>query len=263
MKKALSIILVFSMLLALTACGNNTEGTQDTTANETAEAQNAEFMPPENYATVMLLTINPQFRLYLDSDGNVLAVEAVNKDAKKLAEQLSFGTNHYTDAVKKIVSAANENDFIKSTTVIHVEISDAEESSVDKDEVLNEITTVANEITPELKLQVKVKENKPAEDETTTPSQCSHIYEDATCTAPKTCKTCGATEGSANGQNYADGICRVCGGAQENYKQLDTGVWTAEQVVNGRLYTVELTFKDLFFDVSYGDNIYIVFFYEC
>ena len=215
MKRALSIILVFVMLLALTACGNNasqnpqngSEGNQDATQNETTEAENAEFMPPENYATVLLVTINPQFRLYLDADGNVLAVEAVNKDAKKIAEQLSFETDHYTDAVKKIVTAANENDFIKSTTVIHVEITDTKGPSVDKDEVLNEITTIVNEIAPELKLQVKVKENKPSEGETTIPPQCSHVYEDATCTAPKTCKTCGATDGAANGHKWQDATC--------------------------------------------------------
>ena len=166
MKRALSVILVFVTLLALTACDNNAsqntlnggDCNQDTTQSETAE--NAEFMPPENYVTALLITINPQFRLYLDADGNVLAVEAVNKDAKKIAGQLSFETDHYIEAVKKIVTAANENDFIKSTTVIHVEITDTKGPAVDKGEVLNEITTVVNQVAPELKLQVKVKEGR-------------------------------------------------------------------------------------------------------
>lgn len=35
----------------------------------------------------------------------------------------------------------------------------------------------------------------------------NHIYIDATCTDPKTCKVCGATDGSALGHNYIDGVC--------------------------------------------------------
>lgn len=42
----------------------------------------------------------------------------------------------------------------------------------------------------------------------------THEWEDATCTAPKTCSKCGATKGSAEGHNYGygdDGKCRDCG----------------------------------------------------
>ena len=33
-------------------------------------------------------------------------------------------------------------------------------------------------------------------------TECAHVWTDATCTAPKTCSICGATEGKANGHNY-------------------------------------------------------------
>lgn len=38
-----------------------------------------------------------------------------------------------------------------------------------------------------------------------------HDYADATCTAPKTCKVCGATDGEALGHEYVDGTCTRCG----------------------------------------------------
>ncbi len=41
----------------------------------------------------------------------------------------------------------------------------------------------------------------------TTPTACSHSYKDATCTAPKTCTKCGATNGSAAGHSYKDATC--------------------------------------------------------
>ena len=56
----------------------------------------------------------------------------------------------------------------------------------------------------------------------TTPKTCSvcgategtalgHNWSTATCTTPKTCSVCGQTEGSANGHNYQNGVCSVCG----------------------------------------------------
>ena len=56
----------------------------------------------------------------------------------------------------------------------------------------------------------------------TTPKTCAqcgateggaagHSWSNATCTAPKTCTKCGATEGSAAGHNYQNGTCTGCG----------------------------------------------------
>ena len=44
-------------------------------------------------------------------------------------------------------------------------------------------------------------------------SENPHVHEwtDATCTEPKTCVTCGETEGEALGHDYVDGVCTRCG----------------------------------------------------
>lgn len=57
-----------------------------------------------------------------------------------------------------------------------------------------------------------------------TESSHSHSYQPATCTAPKTCSVCGATEGSASGHNYANGKCTVCSQSDPNYTD-ETMVW--------------------------------------
>jgi len=46
-----------------------------------------------------------------------------------------------------------------------------------------------------------------------------HDWKDADCTTPKTCEVCGATEGSALGHNYVDGACTVCGEAKPSGTQ--------------------------------------------
>lgn len=45
---------------------------------------------------------------------------------------------------------------------------------------------------------------------TTPPTTCSHSYKDATCTDPKICTKCGATEGTALGHHFEDGKCTRC-----------------------------------------------------
>jgi len=45
--------------------------------------------------------------------------------------------------------------------------------------------------------------------------QNGHTWTDATCTAPKTCSVCGATEGEVGDHSYVEGVCSVCGAAEE------------------------------------------------
>lgn len=61
---------------------------------------------------------------------------------------------------------------------------------------------------------------QPTEAPTTPPTTCSHSYKDATCTTPKTCSKCGATEGSAAGHSWnaatctAPKTCSKCGATE-------------------------------------------------
>ena len=53
-------------------------------------------------------------------------------------------------------------------------------------------------------------------------------FTDATCTAPKTCTVCGATEGSALGHSYVDGTCTGCGAAEPSGDQTEFKVTIAD-----------------------------------
>ncbi|MCM1267477.1 MAG: hypothetical protein NC302_06190 [Bacteroidales bacterium] len=56
-------------------------------------------------------------------------------------------------------------------------------------------------------------------------AECEHEWADATCTAPKTCSKCGATEGEALGHTWVDATfaapktCSVCGETEGTVKQ--------------------------------------------
>lgn len=42
----------------------------------------------------------------------------------------------------------------------------------------------------------------------------THVYTEASCTSPKTCKLCGATDGAVLDHTYVDGACSSCGMSQ-------------------------------------------------
>ena len=48
-------------------------------------------------------------------------------------------------------------------------------------------------------------------------SATGHSWKEATCTTPKTCTKCGATEGNALGHNYVNGTCSRCGESEGNW----------------------------------------------
>ena len=88
-----------------------------------------------------------------------------------------------------------------------------------------------------------------------------HNWSDATCTTPKTCSVCGATEGEANGHSFANGICSVCGTAEDGSAtpvvwdmsvQADASQWYSAQAytsVKPSVTTSEVT--DAGFKVNY------------
>lgn len=73
------IACVLCLLVSLAACGR---GQNSSGAPVSIGAGDAAFQKPAGYAAVLRATINPQIQLYLDEDGSVLAIEAVNADAR-------------------------------------------------------------------------------------------------------------------------------------------------------------------------------------
>ena len=86
-----------------------------------------------------------------------------------------------------------------------------EDSRVNRDDV---VLLLRHSLFPDLyPLPVEVIEE---------PAPCTHDWQNATCTAPKTCKTCGTTEGNAAGHTWQDSTCtlpktcKTCGATEGN-----------------------------------------------
>lgn len=271
MKRIISVVMGIFLALALVSCGKN--GDPSLEGNTTGS--DGSFVKPEKYASVLLVTINPQFRLYLDENGKVLAVEAVNEDAEAIKDAISFENETYETVIKNIVTEASNKGFVKEDATISLEIVESKETKESKEDILSkaeaEVKTVAAELNIEVKVSVTdittenntdpsgntdTNTSNTADNQTTASSDPdnsqqnsntthTHSFSAATCTEPKKC-SCGAVEGKALGHNYKDGVCTRCKAKDPNYNPYTSvlekqGEWTL-QFLNGKtLNSVSLT----------------------
>ena len=150
MKKILAFLLAMILMFALVACGNSGNG--DQTGGTTTTA----FVKPENYAAVLQLTVNPQFRLYLDAAGVVLAVEYANADALSLKNEMTVVSTGYEAAITTILTTVNDEGMVKTDAVVQLELIEKKDNApadlLDKSE-----TAVKNlSVTLNLSLTVQV-----------------------------------------------------------------------------------------------------------
>ncbi|MBE6903232.1 MAG: hypothetical protein E7480_01330 [Ruminococcaceae bacterium] len=149
MKKIISLLILAVLLLSCFA-GCSPKSAGDTSS----DIVSGDFEKPENYATVMLVTINPQFRLYLDEEGVVLAVEAINDDAKTI-KNISFKDQKAETVVQNLVVAANDGGFIKENAVVDIKIASVKDNDVT--EILDKVKTSVNTKLTEMKIEAEVK----------------------------------------------------------------------------------------------------------
>ena len=79
------------MAFSLVACSNPNENTSNDSIPSSVVNDNDNFKAPQDYAVVLLASINPQVKFYIDNDGIVLAIEAVNDDAKEIIDDIVNG----------------------------------------------------------------------------------------------------------------------------------------------------------------------------
>lgn len=267
MKKILLIFLVTLLVLTACACGK----ANDTSSLDSTPfvGEDAQFIKPENYATVMVITINPTFRLYLGSDNTVLAVEPVNDDAKSVTKDITFEPTSVETIVEKLVTESSQKGFVKENATVQVEITEKKLDTIDTEQILQKAKTAVDTTATELKLAVAVTtEDKTELTNSDTQSQTSsqavsskptpatsaitsvnihtHKFADATCTEPKKCE-CGATDGKALGHNYKNGLCSVCEATDPNFVSFKSvksknGYWMFKYVTGETFFDASLNF---------------------
>ena len=167
MKRLLALLLAVLLTLALYACGDsaadtNTSTTTSTSATTSPSAAGG-FEKPADYASVVTVTINPQFRLYLDAAGAVLAVEPVNADAKSVADKLTVKGGSVKAVVNDLVTAANDGGFVKENATVDIAVTEIADTAVSTDTVLAAVKEAASDSFAAIEVPVQIKTTVPAD----------------------------------------------------------------------------------------------------
>ena len=134
-----AVLLLGCMALVFSGCGktgdvkesgaveSQTAVEQAEEVTETTEVSETIFKIPENYAVVITVKINPELRIYLDENANVLAVEPVNEDAQELIAAMQLEGMTFETCMEKMIAHAHEMGYLKEDGTIQVTAEGDEE----------------------------------------------------------------------------------------------------------------------------------------
>ena len=155
-----------------------------------------------------------------------------------------------TEPSESVTQGTETNDVTEGTDATE-ETTEATEATTEATEATTEATEAVTDPTKETEPTVTPSAPAPttcshnwAKATCTAPKTCSkcgategsaagHSWKNATCTAPKTCSKCGATEGSATEHTFSDGVCTACGAEapKSAIEDFADGMWKTMVVV--------------------------------
>ncbi|MGN0432346.1 MAG: hypothetical protein ACI4EQ_08310 [Lachnospiraceae bacterium] len=155
--------MCFLLSLILCGCGKSTSDAEKTdasgesvpevtaetsipkggTAEETVE-QVEEQVPMEmEYAMAVIVTINPQVKLYLDSDNIIIGVEYLNEDAKTAFSDIDFSHATVEEGMEKIIEAAVEKEFLTDGKDVSIDVAEVKDTACDSTAVCAQVEAAA------------------------------------------------------------------------------------------------------------------------
>ena len=157
----IAALLTGISLLLLSGCGNKAQEAEEsqvhtdiavTATEQTAAAEEqAETTDPEtpDYAYCLHITINPEFRLYLDEQSKVVAVACLNQDAENLFSETDLTGMDVEKAMPVIIQQAVAKEYLADGKNITIDLEKSTESG--QADTVEQV--IAATVTAELKEQ--------------------------------------------------------------------------------------------------------------
>ncbi len=239
-------VMCLLLIFMLGACGKNSEVSEDTSGivqNEVSESiDNSETNEcPENYTMAVIVTINPQIKLYLDSENVIVFVEYLNADAKMAFADIELSNVAVEEGMEMIIHAAVEKEFLIDGKDVNIDVAEVRDENCAVEEVCTEVELAVVKATEENNVNVvvttqvtaEIVENEPSDviEDISSTSEEEPILEQESEQTPEptpeqpiseSCASCSGT-----------GICPECGGGTLPCKRCGGSLWESCGVCGG------------------------------
>ena len=120
MKKIIfTLTLMLSIIICVAGYGSNTSGSISNKDLNGAYTQISKDEVKEQSTSVITITINPEFKLFLDGEKRIIAVKCLNNDAESSYNEIELLGHVYEAGLNLIVEKAVEKNFITSSSKIN------------------------------------------------------------------------------------------------------------------------------------------------
>ena len=209
-KTFLAMGLLLLLLLCLSACSKEKETVSDNSeavvesetmepVSETTETQvaMAEDVIPTDYAATIIVTINPQVKLYVDADNTIVGIEYLNEDAKTTYAGIDFSGIIMEEGMKQLIDAAVEKEFLTDGKEVSIDVSEVRGESYDYEAACSKAEAAVTEAAKNCQIEAVVSAQvsapeavKTTEQRTAEPQDTSNIE---TQVSANPCSNCGGT----------------------------------------------------------------------
>lgn len=200
MKRRIIAGMCLLVAFMLCSCGKSNELQDNMTGQETIVETKGEQVP-ETYAVAVVVTINPQVKLYLDANSVIVGVEYLNEDAKAAFSDVDLTNVTMEDGMEKIISAAVEKNYL----------SDGKDVSIDVAEVKNETSDAVAICKKAETAVIKAAEEKHVTAVVTSKVSVNVAKETQTSTTQETATETQTTQNQPS-ESVALNPCSNCGG---------------------------------------------------
>lgn len=230
-KKKIFVAMGILLLLCLSACSKEKEVVSENSeavvesetiesVSETTETQAAmaEDVIPTDYAAAIIVTINPQIKLYVDVDNTIVGIEYLNEDAKKAYAGIDFSGITVEEGMEQLIDAAVEKKFLTDGKEVSIDVAEVKDESYDYEAVCTKAEAVVTETTQKCQVEVVISakvsapETAEATEQQTTEQQAAEQQAAESQDASKTEAQSGTETAKKEETQVSANPCSNCGG---------------------------------------------------